>query len=229
LKHELERSQRLASIGEVAANIVHEIRNPVNAMSQAAELLETDLNLTGEQRQLMDVVKEECDRLNDTIGSYLSIAKGRQREFVLSDLKAIVQKVVMLLCADQSVSRRIKMTIEFPEDLPPMRLDPNAIRQVFWNLLLNSVESIEDQGSIIVRAWRQPTLSQITVTDDGKGIAREDLSKIFDPFHSTKGRGTGLGLAIVKRIVEDHGWKIAVTSSAHLGATFTITINHQQN
>jgi K+-sensing histidine kinase KdpD len=229
LKHELERSQRLASIGEVAANIVHEIRNPVNAMSQAAELLDSDLKLTDEQRQLMDVVKEECVRLNDTIGSYLSLAHGKQREFVLSDLKAIVQKVVTLLCADQSISRRIKVTVDFPKDLPPIRLDPNAIRQVFWNLLLNSVESIENQGSIVVRAWREQTLSYVAVTDDGKGIPREDLKRIFDPFHTTKGRGTGLGLAIVKRIVEDHGWQIAVESSEHLGSTFTITINHQQH
>ena len=228
LKYELERSQRLASIGEVAANIVHEIRNPVNAMFQAAELLETDLKLTGEQHQLMNVVKEECVRLNETIGSYLSLAHGKQREFVLSDLKTIVEKVVTLFNADQSVSRRIRVTVDFPGDLPPLRLDPNAIRQVFWNLLLNSVESIEGQGSIIIRAWRELAQLCVFVADDGRGIPGEELPKVFDPFHTTKGRGTGLGLAIVKRIVEDHGWRIAVESSQHLGTRFTITINHHQ-
>jgi len=229
LKHELERSQRLASIGEVAANIVHEIRNPVNAMSQAAEILETDLKLTDEQHQLMNVVKEECVRLNQTIGSYLSLAHGKQRDFVLSDLKTIVEKVVTLLNADQSVLRRVKVIVDFPDDLPPLRLDPNAIRQVFWNLLLNSVESIEGQGSIVIRACQDMPHLYVSVTDDGKGIHSEDLSKIFDPFHTTKGRGTGLGLAIVKRILEDHGWKIAVESSQHLGAKFTITINYIQD
>jgi signal transduction histidine kinase/putative methionine-R-sulfoxide reductase with GAF domain len=229
VKHELERSQRLASIGEVAANIVHEIRNPVNAMSQAAELLETELTLTDEQRQLMDVVKEECVRLNETIGSYLSLAHGKQRQFILSDLKTIVEKVVTLLNADQSVSRRIKIAVDIPDDLPTLRLDPNAVRQVFWNLLLNAAESIEGQGAIIVRAWRQQTQVYVSVSDDGKGISVKDLPKIFDPFHTSKGRGTGLGLAIVKRIVEDHGWRITVESAMRGGATFTITINHQQD
>jgi signal transduction histidine kinase/putative methionine-R-sulfoxide reductase with GAF domain len=229
LKHELERSQRLAAIGEVAANIVHEIRNPINAMSQAVELLETDLKLTGEQHQLMDVVKEECVRLNEAISSHLSLVSGKQREFVVSSLKSIVEKVVKLLRADQSISRRIKLTMDFPEALPPIRLDPNAIRQVFWNLLLNSVESIETQGNVSVCARYQQPQTYVIVTDDGRGIASDRLEKIFDPFYTTKGRGTGLGLAIVKRIIEDHGWKIAVESEQHGGTRITITIDHPQD
>ena len=229
LKHELERSQRLAAIGEVAANIVHEIRNPINAMSQAVELLETDLNLTGEQRQLMDVVKEECVRLNETISSHLSLANAKKHEFALSNLASIVEKVVTLLRVDQSISRRIKVTMEFPDSLPSVRLDSNAIRQVFWNLLLNSVESIEGQGNISIQARHEPPLIFVTVADNGRGIGPDILGRIFDPFLTTKGRGTGLGLAIVKRIIEDHGWKIGVESEVNLGTRFTITINHFQN
>jgi signal transduction histidine kinase/putative methionine-R-sulfoxide reductase with GAF domain len=229
LKQELEQSQRLAGIGEVAANIVHEIRNPINAMSQAVELLETDLNLTGEQHQLMNVVKEECLRLNEAISSHMSLINAKQREFVASSLKSIVEKVVTLLRADRSISRRIKLTMDFPDDLPLIRLDPNAMCQVFWNLLLNSVESIESQGNISVCARHQPPQTYVIVTDDGKGIASGRLEKIFDPSYTTKVRGTGLGLAIVKRIIEDHGWKIAAESAEHHGTKITITIDHSQD
>jgi signal transduction histidine kinase/putative methionine-R-sulfoxide reductase with GAF domain len=225
LKHELERSQQLASIGEVAASIVHEVRNPINALSQAAELLEGDSNLTDEQRQLMDVVKEEALRLNEIITGYLSLANGKQREFLVSDLKGIIERVVTLLRTDPSLSRRVKVILDFPNDLPPVYCDANAIRQVFWNLLLNSVESIEGQGNISICARCEPPFCSIKVIDDGKGISEEDIDHIFHPFHTTKARGTGLGLAIVKRIIQDHGWKIAVESKTGRGTEFTITIN----
>jgi two-component system, sporulation sensor kinase E len=227
LKQELERSQRLASIGEVTASIVHEVRNPLNALSQAADLLEGDLNLTDEQRQLMDVVKEEAGRLNDIVTEYLSLANGKSREFTTIDLKAIVEKVVTLLSVDQSFSRRARVTMDLPSDLPQIYCDANAIRQVFWNLLLNSAESMERPGNITIRARYEAPFCSVTVVDDGKGIAEEDLGRVFDPFHSTKERGTGLGLAIVKRIVEDHGWKMTICSKQGEGTQFSILINHQ--
>ncbi len=228
LKHELERSQRLASIGEVAASIVHEVRNPINALSQAAELLESDSNMTEEQCQLMGVLKEETVRLNEIITGYLSLANGKQREFVSAELKGIVERVATLFRADQSLSRRIKVMVDVPSDLPPVYCDANSIRQVFWNLLLNSAESIEGQGTILVRARYEAPLCTIEVIDDGKGISPEDIGRIFDPFQTTKGRGTGLGLAIVKRIIQDHGWKMGVRSKEGEGTTFTIVVNHQE-
>jgi signal transduction histidine kinase/putative methionine-R-sulfoxide reductase with GAF domain len=227
LKQELERSQRLASIGEVTASIVHEVRNPLNALSQAADLLEGDLGLTDEQRELMGVVKEETGRLNDIVTAYLSLANGKHREFATTDLRAIVEKVVTLLSVDQTFSRRAKITVDIPTDLPPVYCDSNAIRQVFWNLLLNSVESMERPGNIIIRARYDASLCAVTVSDDGRGIAEEELGRIFDPFYSTKGRGTGLGLAIVRRIIEDHGWRITMSSKKGEGTRFTIVINHQ--
>jgi nitrogen-specific signal transduction histidine kinase len=225
LKRELELSQRLASIGEVTASIVHEVRNPLNALSQAAELLEGDSNLTEEQHQLMNVVREEAERLNEIITEYLSFANGKQREFQLADLKGIVERVVTLLRADPSLSRRIRTNLEFPNALPPVYCDANAIRQVFWNLLLNSVESIEGQGTVSISARFDHPIYSVRVVDDGKGISEEDIGGIFNPFYSSKGRGTGLGLAIVKRIIEDHGWKISVDSKVGRGTKFTIMVN----
>ncbi|MCC6398404.1 MAG: GAF domain-containing protein [Bacteroidetes bacterium] len=227
LKLELERSQRLASVGEVTASIIHEVRNPINALSQAADLLESDGNLTEEQRQLMNVMKEEAVRLNDIISEYLSLAHGRQREYQLSDLKSIVERVVTLLRADPALSRRIKINLDIPSTLPPVYCDANAIHQVFWNLLLNSTESIEGQGCIAIGGRCDPPLCSITVVDDGRGIPEDNLGHIFNPFHTTKGRGTGLGLAIVKRIIEDHGWKIIVNSKEGVGTEFTIIINRE--
>jgi signal transduction histidine kinase len=119
------------------------------------------------------------------------------------------------------------MTVDCPVTLPPVYCDANAIRQVFWNLLLNAVESIEGQGNIVIRVRHEPSFCSIKVIDDGAGIPQEDVGRIFEPFHTTKGRGTGLGLAIVKRIIQDHGWKISVESREGKGTEFTIIITNE--
>jgi signal transduction histidine kinase len=103
------------------------------------------------------------------------------------------------------------------------------MRQVFWNILLNAVESIEGTGNILVQAKCEPPMFYVIVSDDGKGIASDNLGRIFEPFHTTKARGTGLGLSIVKRIIEDHGWKITVESQENRGTRFTLTIPQRQD
>ncbi len=223
LKRELLRSQQLASIGELAANIVHEVRNPVNAMSQAVELLESDLQLSGEQRQLMNVVKEECARLNDTLGTYLSLAH-KQREFARADLGSIISSVLELLRVDLTIYGRVKFLVNLPDNLPPVLLDANATKQVFWNLFLNAAESIKGNGRVEIRGSIADSRLSVSIQDTGKGIDPEILPRIFEPFYTTKGHGTGLGLAIVKRIIDDHGWTIKVQSELGTGSKFTIDI-----
>ncbi len=224
LRSELGRSQQLASIGEVAANVVHEIRNSLNAMSQAVELLEGDQEVPEDQRQLIDVFRDECARLNEISTSYLSLTDRRDLRLGPHDLKPIVEAIVTLLCADQTVNRRIRFVLDFPKELPQILLDVNAVKQVFWNLLLNSVESIEGEGTIEVRASHQREGVTVTVSDTGKGIPQSLLPAIFEPFHSSKPGGTGLGLPIVKRIVTGHGWNITAQSVEGRSTIFTISM-----
>lgn len=224
LKRELEESQQLASIGELAASIVHEVRNPINAMVQAVGVLEADLLPGGEQRQMLDVLKEECQRLNGLLGTYLSLTPRHQRRFLEHDVRHAIEAVVNLLSADPFLARRVRITLDFPRDVPLLRLDANAVKQVFWNLLLNAVESLDADGTIVVRIRVARDTVKVSVRDSGRGIKKEELKTIFEPFYTTKGRGTGLGLAIVKRIIEDHEWKIHAHSDGRKGTCVTITI-----
>ncbi len=224
LKRGLDQAQQLASVGELAANIVHEVRNPMNAISEAVEILEADLALTHEHRQLMNVVKEECARLNETLDTYHLLARKEERHFVEGDLRSVIEKVVGLLTADQSIARRIRFTVEIADGLPRFPFDSNGVKQVFWNLLLNAVESIEEKGEIKIVAGWSPSRATIVIEDCGRGIEEGELARIFEPFYTTKRQGTGLGLAIVRRIIEDHDWKISVKSAVGKGTRISIAI-----
>jgi signal transduction histidine kinase len=225
LKRGLVQAQQLASIGELAANIVHEIRNPMNAITQAIGILATDLVLNDVQNQLMNVLKEELARLNDTLNTYHLLArKKEERQFSEGDLKSVIEKVVSLLRTDQSIASRISFNIKI-EDCPlTFRFDSNSMKQVFWNLLLNAVESIKEKGEITILTRRAPSHILISIEDNGIGIEENQFSKIFEPFYSTKRQGAGLGLPIVRRIIEDHDWKITVEGGVSHGTRFTIII-----
>lgn len=225
LKHGLVQAQQLASIGELAANIVHEVRNPMNAITQALGILAADLELNKEQDQLMNVLKEEFARLNDTLNTYHLLAhKKEERQFSDGNLKSVIEKVVNLLRADQSIAHRVLFKIEIEDYLPIFRFDSKSIKQVFWNLLLNAVESIKEKGEIIIRTRKVQSSIIISVEDNGSGIKESQLDKVFEPFYTTKQQGAGLGLTIVRRIIEDHDWKISVENIIPHGTLFTISI-----
>ncbi len=225
LKRGLMQAQQLASIGELAANIVHEIRNPMNAITQALGILATDLVLNDEQDQLMNVLKEELARLNDTLNTYHLLArKKEERQFSEGDLKSVIEKVVSLLRTDQNISSRIYFNIKIGDGSLIFRFDSNSMKQVFWNLLLNAVESIKEKGEITIQTRRASSHIHISVEDNGIGIEENHLSKIFEPFYSTKRQGLGLGLPIVRRIIEDHDWRITVEGGVPRGTRFNILI-----
>jgi signal transduction histidine kinase/putative methionine-R-sulfoxide reductase with GAF domain len=224
LKRGLEETQQLASIGELAANIVHEVRNPMNAITQAMGILTANLELNGEQDQLMNVLREEFARLNETLNTYHLLAyKKEERQFSQGDLKSVIDKVVSLLRTDQTIAQKIYFNIEINHDLI-FQFDSNSMKQVFWNLLLNAVESIEGNGIINIRTRQTAEQTHILVEDNGRGIEENQLSKIFEPLYSTKKHGTGLGLTIVRRIIEDHDWKISASCIIPHGTCFTIMI-----
>ena len=223
-KQELEAAQRLNSLGELAASIAHEIRNPLNAMIQAVDILEIDPELPGSQKRLLNVLKEESKSLNEILSSYLSRARFKESYFDLWDLETIVRQVVSLLSIDASLAERIRFIVDLPGSLPPLRLDATSIKQLFLNLFLNAIDSIEGPGEVRVAASQAGRTIRVQVSDTGCGIAAGVLPKIFDPFFTTKDRGTGLGLAVVKRIVERHGWDIEVQSKQLAGTQFTLIV-----
>jgi PAS domain S-box-containing protein len=223
-KQELEAAQRLNSLGELAASIAHEIRNPLNAMIQAVDVLEVEPEMPVSKKRLLNVLKEESKSLNEILTSYLSRARFRESYFELWDLETIVKQVVSLLTIDESLAERIRFFVDIPEHLPPLRLDATSIKQLFLNLFINAIDSINGQGEIRVTASQTGQILRIQISDDGCGIDAMILPKIFEPFFTTKDRGTGLGLAVVRRIVERHGWEIGVQSKESVGTQFTLVV-----
>lgn len=229
IEDQIRRSERLASIGELAASIAHEIRNPLGAISNSVCMLKRDLALDGDDQKLFEMVVEETDRLNSIITNFLTFAHPAAYHFVRSDILAIIDETLLLLQRDERFNEKIKIIKVYENDVPRVYLDQNWIRKVFWNLLVNSIDAMPRGGKIYIHVRRTNVPNneeiEIVVADTGKGIPPEIMKKIFEPFFTTKkAKGTGLGLPIVHRIVDNHGGVIDVKSERNKGTAFTIRL-----
>lgn len=219
--------QRLAAVGEMAAGIAHEIRNPLASMSGSLQMLRQELSLSGDQAQLMDIVLKESERLNQTIKSFLTYARPQKLQVTRLDLRTLVGETGMLLRNSPEVAARHQVEVALPEHEVPVDGDEAQLRQVLWNLATNGLRAMPDGGALRLTARIEPgtngpRYAVMEVTDHGVGIAPEDIDGIFQPFRGSFGRGTGLGLAIVHRIVTDYGGHIDVQSQPGEGTTFTV-------
>gem|GEM_PF-2385786 len=228
LQEQVRRSQWLASIGELAAGLAHEIRNPLLAISNSAKLLKRDVDLEEEDQELMGIIVEETDRLNKIVTNFLQFARPRKPVFLESDLREIIEEVLRLLRKDIRWNNRIEIYVRHDPELPKVRLDADQMREVFWNLLINAVEAMPEEGTIRIEISstraKDPRYLQVRISDTGIGIAPEEVAKIFEPFHTSKPQGTGLGLAITHRIVEEHDGLLEVESEIGKGTTFILTL-----
>jgi signal transduction histidine kinase len=229
----LIQSERLAAVGELAARVAHGIRNPLSAISNSAGVLRRDLDLTGDDRRLLDVVYSESKRLGDIISDFLKYARPRPLHKSPQVLVGILDDLVLLLTKDPRVKDRITIERNYEEHLPLIEADEAQIQDAVWNLLLNAVESMPEGGLLQVSAHPvpnpEPTSVKITITDTGSGIPDEEKEKAFQPFHTTKAEGTGLGLAIVQRVVEGHHGSVEIESVIGQGSTFTVHLPLKSN
>jgi signal transduction histidine kinase len=222
----LIRSERLATVGRMAAQIAHEVRNPLSSIGLNAELLGDELGPgADEARRLIASIIGEVDRLAEITETYLRFARLPRPKLESEDLGVIVRSVIDF-SRGELAQDGIELSVDIAPDLPELPADEAQLRQALINLVRNAREAMADSPvkrlEIGVRA--DPAAGRLTVrvSDSGAGIAGGDLGKIFDPFFSTKERGTGLGLALVQQIVVDHGGQIEVESGAGRGTTFTI-------
>ncbi len=221
--------QRLAAVGEMAAGIAHEIRNPLASMSGSMQMLKHELQLSGDQAQLMDIVLKESDRLNQTIQSFLAYARPQRARVSRFDLRTLVDETAILLRNGPDVSERHRVTADVPSDEVPVDADENQLRQILWNLATNALRAMPDGGTLGLTARGESdgegrSWAVLEVTDEGVGMSADELEGIFQPFRGSFGRGTGLGLAIVHRIVTDYGGRIDVRSAPGAGTTFMVRI-----
>jgi two-component system, NtrC family, sensor histidine kinase PilS len=228
VEREAQMQKRLAAVGEMAAGIAHEIRNPLASMTGSIQVLRQELDLTAEQAQLMEIVLRESERLNETIRNFLLYARPQRRDRRLVNLPEVLAETAVLL-RNNPEFRGNRHTLDVSgADTAWVDADDAQLRQVVWNLATNAVRAMPEGGRLTlateVRAVPSGQVVVVAVSDEGVGIPPEDLDEIFHPFRSRFSNGIGLGLAIVHRIVSDYGGEIAVTSGPGRGTTVSVTL-----
>jgi two-component system NtrC family sensor kinase len=234
LQKELIRSERMAAVGELAAGLSHEIDNPIGVILGFAELMLEDLPPDDPRREDLATILEESRRCKRIVRGLLDFSRPPALGVVPTDVGEVLRRTAAA-ARSQRLFKQVRITLALAEDAPEVMADPDRLKQVFMNLMLNAAQSMQEGGEIAVRSdfdWAAGAI-KVSLKDTGPGIAPENLSKIFDPFFTTKrpGEGTGLGLAICARLLEEHGGSVEVESELGRGSTFTVTlpVNGRQN
>ena len=224
---EISRAEHLATLGELAAGLAHEIRNPLAGIAGVLDVLGRDLPEASPSREIWQELRHEIEHIQKILSDLLEYARPRPPQMQRGDLNQTAEQAVRL-AQQQVLSRPIR--IEFVKDptLPPVEHDTAQIQQVLLNLLLNAVQAIEAEGTIEMRLEARGKFAVAQVSDTGRGIDPAHLPNIFRPFFTTKGKGTGLGLSLAQRIAEDHGGSIEVASAPGQGSCFTLRIPFQK-
>ncbi|HVZ23943.1 MAG TPA: ATP-binding protein [Vicinamibacterales bacterium] len=224
LERDARMQQRLAAVGEMAAGIAHEIRNPLASMSGSIQILRHELPLSTEQEQLMDIVLRESERLNTTIGSFLAYARPQKFSIRRFDVRRALNDAALLRRNSQEVHDGHLIDVDVPETELAYEADEGQIKQIVWNLATNGLRAMPNGGRLRLEGQSDGGSEGVVirVRDEGVGIPSEDLDGLFQPFHGRFVKGSGLGLAIVHRIVTDYNGEIHVSSQPGQGTTVEV-------
>lgn len=227
----LDRAERLAVAGEVAAGVAHEVRNPLTAIRSTVQYLIPDYPASSTKGALLRELIAEIDRIDRTVDGLLSLTRARELEPSPLDVAQLVEETLLLIAA-RATGQNVTIKREYGQERLHVHGDAVQLKQVFLNLAINALQAMPDGGqlSVGVRAWRSsiadsaPAWARVTFSDTGCGIAPENLEKVFDPFFTTKREGTGLGLSTCYWIVQRHDGEIDVQSHAGRGSAFTVKL-----
>jgi len=221
-EEQLLRASRLSALGELAAGLAHEIRNPLGSIRGTAEIVK-DSTLSEEQRaEFATIMIREVDRLNQVVTNFLSFARPGAAGKDRCDLNAVLNEIVEISTAECQ-KNRVSVQLKRME-LPLVPAEADQLKQVFLNLLLNAVQAMPDGGHLEITTRQRNGTVAVIFADNGSGIPREIIGKIFNPFFSTRHSGTGLGLAISQRIIQAHGGQIDVASEVGKGTRFEVQL-----
>jgi signal transduction histidine kinase len=221
----LLQAERLSLMGQMVASIAHEIKNPLGSIKGAVQILGDKSTPPEDRSEFTSIIEKEVDRLDGVVRDYLSYARPVLSTRNYLDLNEII-KTILKQVKFQSDERHINVVFE-PSDLPLVTGDADKLRQLLLNMILNAIQAMPSGGKVEVLSKALDSAApqiEIVIADNGPGIKPEDLTKIFDPFFSTKAHGTGLGLATARAIVSEHNGDIKVESTVGKGTTFTITL-----
>jgi hypothetical protein len=227
-RSQFTRAEHLATLGELAAGLAHEIRNPLAGIAGVIEIIGAELPKDNPNREVLKEVQREVLHIKQILSDLLDYARPRAPQVRPADLGATAERAVAL-ARQQVLTKTIRIEFERPKELPPVEHDAAQMQQVLLNLLLNSIQAIDASpsaaaGLIRVELEAHGDFMQVAVSDNGRGISPEHLANIFRPFYTTKGQGTGLGLSLAKRIVEDHGGRIEVRSQPGTGTKIVVQL-----
>ncbi|HKQ32427.1 MAG TPA: ATP-binding protein [Thermodesulfobacteriota bacterium] len=222
LEDRLRTSEKMALLGQLAAGLAHELRNPLSAISGAVEILGSDVKPTEDNLRLVRMATQEVERLNLLVEDFLILTMPIQKLTTLVDLGLIISDTVESFT--KTIRRGNIEIINQVENGMYVQADSYRLKQAVWNLLLNSVDAMPIGGLIMIKSRTEDSSAIIEISDEGKGVDENFISRIFEPFFTTKEVGTGLGLAIVQKVIEGYNGNINVISSRGNGATFVITL-----
>ncbi|MGH9751051.1 MAG: two-component system sensor histidine kinase NtrB [Candidatus Polarisedimenticolia bacterium] len=217
LEDEVALKKRMAALGEMAAGVAHELRNPLASISGSVQVLKRDLRPQGDAGELMDIVIKESRRLDQIIRDFLLFAKPGRFHAEEADLVALLRETLSLLENSEERTERHAVTTTFGAERILVPVDVNRMKQVFWNLARNALKAMPGGGTLSVAAATAGDAAVVTFADTGIGMSEDEIASNFQPFHGSFAEGTGLGLAIVYRIVEEHGGRIRVKSRPGVG------------
>ncbi len=230
LEREVRRQDRLAALGRVAAAIAHEIRNPLASMRGAVQVLGSEIALTEEQIQLMNIVLRESDRLDQIITDFLVYARPRRPEMSRVDLNELLEETLSLLRFSSEIDSERHQLMACPAAEPALvEADSGQIRQVFWNLARNAITAMPDGGTLTISITRtshshEGDQIEVTFSDSGIGMTEDQVERVFEPFSSFSSGGTGLGMSIVYQIINEHQGRISIKSAPHHGTAITVRL-----
>lgn len=226
---ELESKRRLAVAGEVSAHMSHEIRNPLAAISGSVQVLKDELDLSEEQKRLMDIVVNESDRVSKTLEQYLSLTLNREQDLAEIDLSNVCKETLFLMKNSGELNGGCYVNGNFRSSPFYYYGNKDQFKQIFWNLINNAIKAIEGYGTLTIDFFQQSNdWIELRFRDTGQGMTEEVQQRIFEPFYSDFHAGKGIGMSVVKRIVEDYKGKMEIQTDLNKGTEIIITLPQEE-
>lgn len=222
LEH-VKRAARMSALGHLSAGLAHEIRNPLASIEGAASIVEREPENVARRIEFLAIIREESRRLNGLVTNFLDFARPRAPALRPTEVRALIESVLTLL-VQTSHRGDVRFRREIAPDLKNLRCDPEQMKQVLLNLVLNAMQAMPQGGEVVVDAAEEKGMLRIRVKDQGPGIPAADVDSIYDPFFTTKDTGTGLGLPVAYQIVQQHGGELTLEENGPAGACFAIRL-----
>ncbi|HLH33687.1 MAG TPA: ATP-binding protein [Alloacidobacterium sp.] len=220
---QMKKAERLSAVGQLAASLAHEIRNPLASISGAAGILKRGHASQENTDECLGILEKESQRLNKLLTNFLDFARPRLPRYQPVNPGTLIESVASI-ARHSAILRDVELVIEEAKNIPAVECDAEQLKQVLLNLIINAVQATEGPGTVQIRSFVRQNRLQIEICDEGSGIAPEQQEKIFDPFFTTKENGTGLGLAIAANIIEQHGGTLSGTNNPEKGMTFRLEL-----